>query len=258
MRKGMQIISTVFTVLFIFALTSKANTLEEVHSISPEGENKKTNTRLLESGSKIIQNFAPLKGYDVYLTGIHPLKDNANHQMIAFHYCKQVNEDFMQCLLFDSDDKNANLIGVEYIISEKLFNQLQNQEQKYWHPHNYEILSGELVAPRIPNAIEMQLMKKKMNSYGKTWHVWMTDHDGLPVGPAKLAWSLNHDGEANPNLLKQLEMKLNVETKVIRKQRQGLIEYAKPQSGVNALSKQFDGPIMAIPGVVDKNEIRNQ
>ena len=44
--------------------------------------------------------------------------------------------------------------GVEYIISEKLFETLPSEEKKYWHPHNGEILSGQLVAPGIPKMAE--------------------------------------------------------------------------------------------------------
>ena len=57
---------------------------------------------------------------------------------------------------------------------------LPEQEKKYWHPHNGEILSGQLVAPDIPHAAEKALMKEKMNSYGKTWHVWNTGYEGKP------------------------------------------------------------------------------
>jgi hypothetical protein len=40
-----------------------------------------------------------------------------------------------------------------------------------------------------------------MNSYGKTWHTWMTgthnqQADPLPFGPPDLQWSFNRDGEA--------------------------------------------------------------
>ena len=51
-------------------------------------------------------------------------------------------------------------------------------------------------------------MRTKMNSYGKTWHVWNTGHEGfaadqLPLGPAMLAWSFNRDGEALPSLVEK-------------------------------------------------------
>jgi len=87
------------------------------------------------------------------------------------------------------------------IISEKLFNSLPEKEKKFWHPHNYEILSGQLIAPGLPEVAETAFLKKKMNSYGKTWHVWNTGHHGrkdatkLPLGEPQLAWSFRKERE---------------------------------------------------------------
>ena len=39
----------------------------------------------------------------------------------------------------------ARLIGVEYIITEKLFRTLDDEEKKLWHSHKYEIESGKYV-----------------------------------------------------------------------------------------------------------------
>ena len=36
--------------------------------------------------------------------------------------------------------KEANLIGIEYIVSERVFDSLPEAEKPYWHPHNYEVL----------------------------------------------------------------------------------------------------------------------
>lgn len=224
---------------------------------APAGEAKHGDTRMLEGGAKILQSNSPLKGFDVYLDGFHPMKDKPEMQMEAHHYCHQVNEDFAQCVLFDGNTRTANMNGVEYIISEKLFNTLPEEERKYWHPHNGEILSGQLLAPGLPAAAEHALMKKKMNSYGKTWHVWHTGHHGepgdkLPLGEAMLAWSFNRDGEIMPGLSEARDKQLKVETAKKREQRADLRALAKPQSGVDDLKGKFRRPTKDIPGVVDQ------
>jgi hypothetical protein len=61
-----------------------------------------------------------------------------------------MNEDFAQCVLFDGNTSDARMNGIEYIISARVFNNLTAAERKYWHPHDYEILSGELIAPGLP------------------------------------------------------------------------------------------------------------
>ena len=138
----------------------------------PAGAPETTRTSALATAAAAVQRDAPVANLDVYLVGFHPMKDDPSHQFEAHHFCHVVNEELMQCALFDGNTRAANLTGVEYIISERLYQGLPRRERQYWHPHNGEILSGQLVAPGIPAAAEHALMSSKMNSYGKTWHTW--------------------------------------------------------------------------------------
>jgi len=131
---------------------------------APPGADRSVKTRLLERGAKALQGNRPVDTMEIYLSGFHPMKDHPEMQMEAHHFRHQVNEDFAQCALFDDNIKNANLNGIEYIISHKVFATLPEAERKCWHPHNREILSGQLIAPGIPSVAEKALMKGKMNS----------------------------------------------------------------------------------------------
>jgi hypothetical protein len=225
----------------------------------PPGAEKSAKTTTLEAGAKLLQRNSPLAPMDVYLVGFHPMKEHPQHQMEAHHFCRQVNQDFAQCVLFDGNGRDANLTGIEYIISEKLFGTLPQDERRYWHPHNGEILSGQLVAPGIPAPAEKALMKDKMNSYGKTWHVWNTGANSggsarpgntLPLGPPMLAWSFNRDGEAAAGLVEGRDQRMNIDSADKRRQRDDLRTLAKPQSGVDDLRPAFP-QARPIPGVVD-------
>jgi hypothetical protein len=228
------------SLLFPCALSGGSRAEERAPQVAPQGAEKSTKTQMLEMGAKALQSDAPLKNMDVYLVGFHPMKEDPTHQVEAHHFCHQVNEDFAQCALFDGNTKDANLNGIEYIISEKLFTSLPEEEKQYWHPHNYEILSGQLIAPGLPEAAEKALMKGKMNSYGKTWHVWNTGSMGagaekLPLGKPMLAWSFNHDGEAKPGLVERQDKEMDMNTSAQRQARQDLVALAKPQAGAEAL-----------------------
>ena len=174
--------------------------------IRPAGEGKGAWLAALEQGASLLQEVTPLKGFDVYVVGFHCPKDEPDEQMEAHHYCRVVNDDLLQCVLFDGNTKDANLIGIEYIVSERLFETLPEDERAYWHPHNFEVLSGQLVAPGLPDIAEKAFLKRLMNSYGKTWHTWHTGrHDGpaghdLPLGDPRLMWSFNRDGECDEAL----------------------------------------------------------
>jgi hypothetical protein len=248
-------------VLRLAVLTAAAGTLTTAvaQQARPPGAEKSPKTTTLEAGAKLLQRNSPLAPMDVYLVGFHPMKEHPRHQMEAHHFCRQVNEDFAQCVLFDGNGRDANLTGIEYIISEKLFGTLPQDERRYWHPHNAEILSGQLVAPGIPGPAEKALMKDKMNSYGKTWHVWNTGGtthasgqrgDTLPLGPPMLAWSFNRDGEAAAGLVEGRDKRMNIDSAEKRRQREDLRTLARPQSGVDDLRPAFP-QARPIPGVVD-------
>jgi hypothetical protein len=225
----------------------------------PPGERKMIRQAILETGSSILQDFTPVKQFDIYVVGFHPSKGDPSMQMEAHHYCKQVNQDFLQCVLFDGNAPDANLIGIEYIISERLVDQLPSEERHYWHPHNFEILSGQLVAPGLPDEAEKAMLQLLMNSYGKTWHTWHTGrHDqpgsghALPLGDPMLMWSFNRDGEANPAMLEHRNRRMSIDVARKRAERQALVRYAEPQHGVDTLKGRFPGAAAsAPPGVRD-------
>src|SRR3954453_13989030 len=218
---------------------------ERKSPVSPAGEGRSLWRRGLEAGAALLQDMTPLKDFDIYVVGLHCAKEDAGMQMEAHHFCRQVNQDFLQCVLFDGNTKDANLIGIEYIISERLFAQLPEDEQPYWHPHNYEILSGQLCAPGLPDVAERAFLKELINSYGKTWHTWHTGrHDGepgdrLPLGDPMLMWSFNRDGEADERLKDNLERHMGFDEAEKRAQRAAFTDLAHPQHGVDEMAGEF-------------------
>jgi hypothetical protein len=208
------------------------------------GEQRTAKTAALATGAAVLQDKTPVDQIALYLVGFHPSKAEPHLQMESHHYCHQVNEDFAQCVLYDGNTEYARLHGVEYIISAKLYDTLADEEKPYWHPHNYEILSGQLQMPGLPDAAERAALHDKMNTYGKTWHFWKSgvhgeaDHD-LPLGPPDLAWSLNHDGEAVPGMVEARDSRMGLNTAAKREQRAEWVSEARPQGGVAALSGAF-------------------
>jgi hypothetical protein len=249
-RFAMSLVSAAAAALLGFAC-AKGTTQPSVH---PPGEPKTGATKPLETGATELQGHAPIRQINVYLDGLHVMKEHPQLFLEAHHYCAVKDEDFVQCVLFDGSTGDANLIGIEYIISERLFDGLPDEEKTFWHPHNFEILAGLLVAPGIPQDAEHELVKKKMNSYGKTWHLWDTGHlghpqgDPLPVGTPMLAWSFNADGEAPPALVAAKDEHTGIETAARRRDRADLRPLAHPQEGVNALAPFF--PDRRVPAFV--------
>jgi hypothetical protein len=223
------------------------------------GADRTAKTAALETSANLLQAKAPIGKIGMYLNGFHVAKDDPAMQMEAHHYCNQVNEDFAQCVLFDGNKEDARMMGVEYIVSEKLYGTLPANEKAYWHPHNYEILSGQLRMPGIPDVAEKEALKGKINSYGKTWHTWMTgmfqgQNDQLPLGPARLQWSLNYDGEDTPGMVAARDTRMDFKTADERADRADLASLARPQGGVDVFKGRFPNAKGTAPGVADNGD----
>jgi hypothetical protein len=216
-------------------------------------------TAALESGANLLQSKGPVEKISMYLDGFHTTKADPRMQMEAHHYCNQVTEDLAQCILYDGNRADARMMGIEYIVSERVYTALPAEEKPYWHPHNFEILSGQLRMPGLPDVAEKEALEGKINSYGKTWHTWMTGmhggkNDPLPLGAPQLQWSFNRDGEAQPAMVEARDARMKLNTAEARRARQDLVALAKPQGGVAALADMFLNAKPLMEGVRDNGD----
>jgi hypothetical protein len=141
-------------------------------------------------------------------------------QVEANHFCTHLTEDFHQCVIYDSNQHNAKLIGIEYIVSERVFRSLPDDEKRLWHSHNYEVKSGELVAPRVPNVAEHAFMKDLVTTYGKTWHTWQIDRDkSFPFGILQLMMGFTRDGQVNASMVQDRDRRFKVSSVAEKKNR---------------------------------------
>ena len=236
---------------------------DRTSSTSPAGQCRGAWLALLAHGANLLQTAAPLRGFDLYLVGFHCAKDAPDCQVEAHHFCRVVNDDLLQCVLFDGNTRQANLIGVEYIVSGRLFGTVPAAERTRWHPHNYEVLSGQLAAPGLARPAERALLSRLMNSYGKAWLTWRTHGPGsgsgqqLPFGDPALMWSFNRDGECDEAMHAERDQAMELDTAATKADRQALLPLARPQYGVDDMKEDFPGAT-SVPGVVDTgHEIRS-
>ena len=176
---------------------------------------------------------SPLAGPHAHFCGIHVAKRDPKFQLVVQHYCAAHTEsghgdDLFQCILFDSQGKNAKLLGVEYIISDAEYRRLPAEEKKYWHPHTYEVLGGGLIAPGMEAEAERKFMQAVLTTWGKTWHTWPDPRTHVPVGEPLLIWSLSADGQADERVVAARDKEFGVSTAEIRERRGQDIGLAVP------------------------------
>ena len=179
--------------------------------VTAPGAEKKADTVALDTGAALLQSRPPIDALNAYLDGFHFYNGHPGTQMEAHHYCSILNEEVIQCVIYDGNVKDAKLMGVEYIISAQLYATLPAAEKPLWHSHVHEVKSGQLVAPGIPEPAEHALMEKLVNTYGKTWHTWHTDlNQKLPLGVPQLMMGFTADGQIDPALVSQRDQRLGI------------------------------------------------
>ncbi|AHL33553.1 hypothetical protein CD58_11875 [Pseudomonas brassicacearum] len=191
--------------------------------VNAPGAAKTPTTATLEAGAGIMQNKPPLQALNTYLDGFHFFNGRMSGQMEAHHYCTALNEEVFQCVIFDGNTSGAKLMGVEYIISQRLFEGLPASEKQLWHSHVHEVKSGQLIAPGIPQAAETRLMENLVNTYGKTWHTWHTGQGNeLPYGVPQLMMGFTADGQIDPQLVRERDRRMGVDSEATKRARAGI------------------------------------
>jgi hypothetical protein len=187
-------------------------------------EKVSTETKIMGMGSHLLQGKHPLDQIDTHVCGLHFYNGDMGRQVIAHHFCSHRSEELLQCVIYDTNQSDARLIGIEYIISARLFVNLPDEEKRYWHSHQFEVKSGQLVAPGIPQPVEHEIMKKLVNTYGKTWHTWQYDHHGdLPLGVPQLMMGFTQPGQAQESLVQEVEREINYSVEQRMKDRRDIV-----------------------------------
>jgi hypothetical protein len=61
---------------------------------------------------------------------LHVYAADPSRSVKAHHFCTHLRKNLHQCVIYDSDEANARLIGIEYLIPEKEFTELPEEEKK--------------------------------------------------------------------------------------------------------------------------------
>ena len=189
---------------------------------------------------------AHAEGAPLYLCAFHIAKKDPGFVVEAHHYCSPLADDVHQCVIYDSRGRNAKILGIEYIISDALYRKLPVEEKKYYPPHSYEVLAGQLVAPRLGAEEEDRLLGGLITSWGKTWHTWPDPSTALPMGEPLLMWSATRDGQVPDEMIADRDRRLGIDTAKVRRRRSvlGAVPQTDPPRSLDSLGRQFtdDGP----------------
>jgi hypothetical protein len=168
----------------------------------------------------------PLEAMHLHLCAFHVANDDSRFQLEAHHYCMDLGEEYsgvFQCIVTESNKVGARILGVEYIVSDEIYQKLEKAEKALWHPHDYEVTSGLLVAPKLSEEDENKFLKVVRKTWGKTYHTWRDPATKLPLGEPRLMVAFIKDGEIRQDLVKKRDKDLGIDTEKIKKRRLGKV-----------------------------------
>ncbi|CAD6570612.1 MAG: hypothetical protein TREMPRED_005920 [Tremellales sp. Tagirdzhanova-0007] len=203
----------------------------------PDVEQETYHSSAYSAAGAAMMSFTPINQIHQQLCGIHIYAHDPSRAVKAHHFCTHLRKNLHQCIIYDSDKPDARLIGIEYLIPEKEFEGLPEDEKKYWHSHKYEVESGMLMLGTksvVPSESALPLLSKHMTelpamlelhrTYGKTTHTWQYDlNSDLPLGPPQLMMAYTAADQVNKSLLQQRDEEMGVSTDAKRALRSGYL-----------------------------------
>nr|GEU83826.1 hypothetical protein [Tanacetum cinerariifolium] len=193
----------------------------------PPGKPMTMGHQVMDKSAQMMQTFKPIKQMSQHVCTFAMYGHDMSRQIEAHHYITRINQDFLQSAVFDSDEPSAHLIGVEYIVSDKIFDTLPPEEQKLWHSHDYEfwctwqVDRGDrlpLGAPALmmsPQAVNMGVIQPEIvlcrdNKYKISTDDLRASRANFPVskpGNARVADYWMHTGKGFAIDMEKTEMK---------------------------------------------------
>ena len=122
--------------------------------------------------------------------GVHLLKELPEVSQVAYHFCKPLNADVNQCVLYDGTGPNARLIGIEYLVSDSIYQKMPAEEKNYWHDHRNEVDAG-LLHSLVETGAESARPWRKFGRSGARLTIRGSPARPIPSAPAAV---LGRDG----------------------------------------------------------------
>lgn len=77
----------------------------------PPGKPMTVGHQIIDKSSQMLQTLKPIKQMSQHACTFSVYCHDMSRQIEAHHYITRLNQDFLQCAVYDSDDPSAHLIG---------------------------------------------------------------------------------------------------------------------------------------------------
>lgn len=139
-----------------------------------------------------VMGAGPADGFDIHIYAPHMMADGTPGGPFH-HYCKGISDEVLQCLLFESTDPHAKLMGVEYVIGKSLARKemaLIDWNRNY-HDHRDEIATGRVHVLDVTEEKAKAIAEALAKTDGIIFHLWPTKAK-IPTGEVTIPTSVGH------------------------------------------------------------------
>ncbi|KAM0869399.1 hypothetical protein ACQ4PT_040681 [Festuca glaucescens] len=182
----------------------------------PPGKPTTMSTMMLDKGAAALQSLRPVKQINQHVCTFALYAHDPHRQLTS-------PRSYLH-----------RIIGVEYIVSRKIFEALPKEEQRLWHSHAHEIRAGLWASPRVPEMLEKTELDHMAGTFGKFWCTWQVDRgDRLPLGAPALMVSPQAERIATvlPDLVRKRDQKYGFSTEELKAARADVDVPADPRPG---------------------------
>lgn len=78
----------------------------------PPGKGMTMTQSMVDKGAEMMQSLKPVKQMSQHVCSFACYSHDMTRQIETHHYVSRLNNDFLQCAVYDSDLPNARLIGI--------------------------------------------------------------------------------------------------------------------------------------------------
>lgn len=146
---------------------------------------------LAEEGAA-AKHLTPADGHVIHVVAPHVVEGKV---MGPFHhYCKVLSQEpIIECLIYESDEPNARLTEIEYIVAKTLTRDIVPLKNwnKNWHNHKEEIATGRVQVLDLPPDKAKEVADLVATTDGIIFHLWPSG-EKLPNGKVSIAQSVGH------------------------------------------------------------------
>jgi hypothetical protein len=177
MRQTFSVLSS----CFILATAAGLSQAQEAPAASPAAQ---------EPAAKAT----PADGHVIHVTAPHLIDGKVRGPF--HHYCKIVSAGpFIECLLYETEDTSAKLIGVEYIVAKTVTRDEKvlpkKTWEKVWHDHSVEGVIGNIKILDMPPDKAKGFADMVAKTDGIIFSLWPEDA-AVPTGKVSIGMMVGH------------------------------------------------------------------